>query len=314
MRIPVLLTTLSAALAARPVPGVPENIYIERVPDTGRLPTVTAHGMGDSCFNRGFKHVTEAIANATGSYAVCIPGAPNEPEDTLSGFFVTMNRNVEIFAKKVREDPQLANGFNAAGFSQGNSVIRGYIHMYNDPPVKTFLSVHGTVMGVSGFPECNPAHRFFGPVCDILDDVLGEAAYFEETQDLLFQANYYRDPMRFGDHQYRKNSQIAFWNGEGLTVNQTYKDNFVKVDRFAMIKAMKDTVVYPNEGEWWGSFAPHTYHTTLTMNETEMYQKDLFGLKTVNEAGKIVFNHTDKNHLDFTEAQLQWWVQNYFLE
>eukprot|EP00659_Diplonema_papillatum_P022425 gene22425-34346_t len=216
-----------------------------------------------------------------------------------------MDRNVEIFAKKVREDSQLAGGFNAVGFSQGNSVIRGYIHKYNDPPVKTFLSVHGTVMGVAGFPNCNP-NGILAPVCDKLDESLGEKAYYFETQDALFQANYFRDPLRWNDTQYRRNSQLAQWNGEGLpgTFNETFKQNFIKVERFAMIKAMRDTMVFPNEGEWWGEFAHGTYSKTLTMNETDYYNNDNFGLKTVNEQGKILFNHTDHNHLVFTLAQL----------
>eukprot|EP01059_Diplonema_ambulator_P027496 TRINITY_DN456_c0_g3_i1.p3 TRINITY_DN456_c0_g3~~TRINITY_DN456_c0_g3_i1.p3 ORF type:complete len:313 (+),score=154.14 TRINITY_DN456_c0_g3_i1:88-1026(+) len=285
---------------------------VRRMPAAGRLPTVTAHGMGDSCFNKGFKQLTEAVANTTGSYAVCIPGAPNEPEDTLSGFFVTMNRNVEIFAKKVKEDPQLAGGFNAIGLSQGNSVIRGYIQKHNDPPVKTWLSIHGTVMGVAGFPNCNPS-GLLAPVCDVLDEKLGDEAYYPETQDMLFQANYFRDPMRVNTTQYKENSQIAEWNGEGPSVNPVYKENFVKVERFAMIKALKDTMVYPNWGEWWGSFAPGSYHVIQKINETDMYQRDTFGLKTVHEAGKILFNTTDGNHLVFSMADLEWWVNNYFL-
>eukprot|EP01064_Diplonema_japonicum_P033581 TRINITY_DN6658_c0_g1_i1.p1 TRINITY_DN6658_c0_g1~~TRINITY_DN6658_c0_g1_i1.p1 ORF type:complete len:328 (+),score=133.34 TRINITY_DN6658_c0_g1_i1:51-986(+) len=280
--------------------------------EAGRLPTVTAHGMGDSCFNRGFKQLTEAVANTTGSYAVCIPGAPNEPEDTLSGFFVNMNENVKIFAKKVKEDPKLAGGFNAIGLSQGNSVIRGYIQKYNDPPVKTWLSVHGTVMGVAGFPNCNPA-GLLAPVCDQLDEKLGDEAYYIETQEALFQANYFRDPMRVNTSQYKRNSQLGEWNGEGERVNPLYKENFVKVERFAMIKAMKDTMVYPNWGEWWGQFTPGSYHTIQKINETDMYQRDTFGLKTVHEAGKILFNHTDGNHLVFSMEQLEWWVNNYFL-
>ena len=31
--------------------------------------------------------------------------------------------------------------------------------------------------------------------------------------------------------------------------NATYKANFVKVKRFIMIKALKDTMVFPNEGD-----------------------------------------------------------------
>ena len=30
-----------------------------------------------------------------------------------------------------------------------------------------------------------------------------------------------------------------------------------------MIKALKDTMVYPNEGEWWGHFADRSLKTVL---------------------------------------------------
>ena len=38
-----------------------------------------------------------------------------------------------------------------------------YIQRYNDPPVVTWLSVHGTVSGVAGFPNCNPDGALHGP-------------------------------------------------------------------------------------------------------------------------------------------------------
>jgi len=47
-----------------------------------------------------------------------------------------MDHQVEQFARVVRADPKLKDGFNAMGMSQGNTLIRGYIEMYNDPPVK----------------------------------------------------------------------------------------------------------------------------------------------------------------------------------
>ena len=51
---------------------------------------------------------------------------------------------------------------------------------------------------------------------------------------------------------------------------------------------MKDTMVFPNEGEHWGHFEDGTYNT-IPMNQTKWYKNDLFGLKTVDEAGKIFF-------------------------
>ena len=41
---------------------------------------------------------------------------------------------------------------------------------------------------------------------------------------------------------------------------------------------------------------------------------DMFGLRTVDERGGILFNTTAGNHLQFSLEQLTWWVNNYFVE
>lgn len=277
------------------------------------LPTVFMHGMGDSCFNQGMKEITERTGKHIGSYSVCIPTGNDLSSDTNNGFFMTMDKNVEVFAAAIKKDPKLAGGFNAVGFSQGNSVIRGYIQKYNEPAVSTWLSVHGTVVGVASFPSCDPK-GLLGPVCKFLSEwLVGPAAYTEFVQSKLFQANYYRDPMAVTSKAYRANSAIAQWNNEGNTIDSTLATNFGKTKRFAMIMAEKDSMVYPHEGEWWGAFDSDG-KTLLTMKETEWYKKDLFGLRTADEAGKIFFNSTKGNHLQFSDEQLFAWVDNYFLE
>eukprot|EP00965_Chrysotila_dentata_P067445 2232001-Pleurochrysis_carterae.AAC.1 len=57
-------------------------------------------------------------------YSVCLPTADNLIMDTIKGFLHTMDASVDDFAKRVRADPKLANGFNAFGLSQGNNIIR----------------------------------------------------------------------------------------------------------------------------------------------------------------------------------------------
>merc|ERR1712048_1513057 len=275
-----------------------------------KFPTVTAHGMGDSCFNSGFKSLTDFIGQQTGQYSVCIPTGKNKISDTANGFFMTMDKSVDVFAEKIKADPKLANGFHCVGFSQGNSVCRGYIQKYNDPPVKTFLSVHGTVMGVQGFPQCNPK-GILGVVCKPLAGLLGDLAFNSLVQGVLFQADYFRSPSHYTSDSYLKHSQLAQWNNEG-TVTPEYKTNFLKTQTFAMVKALKDTMVFPNEGEWWGQFAPGGYSTVQTMKETRVYQEDLFGLQTADKAGRIHFESTPGNHLQFTTDELLGWVDKYF--
>jgi len=278
---------------------------------TGALPSVTAHGMGDSCFNAGMKQITQIIGTTLGTYAVCVPTG-NRLTDTTNGFLMTMDHNVDKFAEGIRKDKNLKDGFNCVGFSQGNSLCRGYIQKYNDPPVSNFLSVHGTVVGVAGFPNCDPA-GLLGPVCDQISKLVGDLAYTSITQGLLFQLDYFRDPTRVTTDAYKTHSQLAQWNNEGNTVNATFKENFVKVKQFIMIKALKDTMVYPNEGEHWGHFKDGSLKEVLTMKETNWYKDDLFGLKTVDEAGKIKFDTTAGNHLQFTQEELKGWVNKYFV-
>lgn len=182
-----------------------------------------------------------------------------------------------------------------------------YIHKYNDPPVRNFLSVHGTVSGVAGFPRCNP-DGLLGPVCKPLEQLVGDIAYTLATQSLLFQIDYFRDPLRVNTPAYKTFSQLARWNNEGNTPNATYKANFVKVERFILVKAEKDTMVYPNEGEHWGHFADGSLTKVLPMRQTLWYTSDLFGLKTVDEAGKIFFNSTAGDHLDFSRDELNGWL------
>merc|ERR1711959_733003 len=197
------------------------------------LPTVFMHGMGDPCFNPGMKSITAAVGKHLGTYSVCIPTGPDQASDTNNGFFMTMNDNVDVWAAAIKNNSALANGFNAVGFSQGNSVIRGYIQKYNDPPVSTFLSVHGTVVGVASFPHCDPS-GLLGPVCKLISKLLvGPIAYTEFVQNKLFQADYFRDPKSLGE-AYKKNSQLAQWNNEGDTQDPKINENFAKVKRWAM--------------------------------------------------------------------------------
>ncbi len=117
----------------------------------GSLPLVFLHGMGDSCFNDGMQSLTESSGEYLGVYSTCVPTGEDRRTDTMNGFFMTMDQNVDVFAAKVAADQQLAGGFHCIGLSQGNNICRGYIERYNNPPVSTHLSIHGPVVGVSCF-------------------------------------------------------------------------------------------------------------------------------------------------------------------
>jgi palmitoyl-protein thioesterase len=278
------------------------------------LPLVFLHGMGDSCFNNGMQSITKDSGEYLGVYSVCIPTGDTRGEDTMNGFILSMDENVDVFAEKVQTDPLLANGFNCIGLSQGNNICRGYIQKYNSkgPSVNTHLSIHGPIVGVAALPHCYPDGKH-GTLCQDISDLLGKMAYNEPMQDFLFQADYFRDVNMIGTPEYKTYSEMGQWNNEGDSVNSDIKLNFGLTKKYAMIKANEDSVVVPREGEWWGAF-DSDYETILTMKETAWYKEDLFGLRTADEAGKIFFNSTDGNHLDFSMDELYGWLDLYIKE
>jgi len=215
-----------------------------------------------------------------------------------------MDANVDYFAKEVAADPKLANGFYAVGLSQGNSVIRGYMQKYNAPTAVRVLHIHGTVEGVAAFPQCPDSIV----LCQKLTALLGSLAYNPLVQGILFQSNYFRDPALTNSTQYRTYSQIAQWNGEGSSFDPAQKTNFLKTQQLTMIKALGDTMIDPRESEWWGSYSTGSYTNLLTMRDTVWYGADTFGLKTLDLSGRLLFNTSNGNHLQFSNTDLENWM------
>lgn len=313
----------------RSEPGNHVREWQQHQQDTGdQLPVVFAHGMGDSCFNSGMINIGNHASDLLkGAYVVCVPTGDTHTEDTTNGYFLSMDKSVDVFASKIAADPKLQNGFHAIGFSQGNNVIRGYIARYNTPTVHTFVSVNGVNGGEGTVPGCFPknndaAHdekEQLGSFCDLLLEQASRRAYTEFAQEHSFQSNYWRDPRLSKQDDYHTYSQLARWNNEGPNNhNQTLNENFAKTSKFVWVMATQDSMVWPKEGEHWG--CPDNRNDTdpfvspiLPMNETEWYQKDLFGLKTAQEAGKNKFETFEGDHLQFTMEDFDRWVTTYLL-
>jgi len=226
---------------------------------------------------------------------------------------MSLDDSVDDFAAQVRADPKLKNGFNAIGISQGAILTRAYIHKYNDPPVKAFLSIHGIPVGVAGLPKCFQQGKPLGLVCRAVDEVLSDLAYNPTIQGFAFPADEFRDPFKTKIKPFLE-GQLADINNENpLRFNQTYKDNFAKVERFAMVKAWGDTTVYPSEGSWFGQYADNSYKIIERINETELYKNDTYGLRTVDEQGRICFETTPGDHMQFTDDTLFTWMDRHFL-
>jgi len=272
------------------------------------MPVVQMHGMGDFAVSPGMLEIRSAISKRlNGAYVKSVKVGLTPFADQRNTFFTTMDAQVDYFAKEVRADANLKNGFNAVGYSQGNLVIRGYVERYNDPPVHNFISMHGILLGVSGFPQCNLS----ASICRTIDESLGEMAYSSVVQRHLAQANYFRDPMRI-DEYLKGDLFLADINNDLGVKNHAYATRFASLNKLVLVMAQDDTIVVPRETEWFGFYEDGSLDKVLIMNETVWYKEDRFGLKTLDEAGKIDYFSSPGQHLRFTLDFLLDLVDKYF--
>eukprot|EP00118_Oscarella_pearsei_P024952 m.307196 g.307196 ORF g.307196 m.307196 type:complete len:294 (+) comp42006_c0_seq1:27-908(+) len=268
------------------------------------VPTVLWHGMGDTCclpFSMG-RMKTMIEGKIPGVYVKSIRIGSNEAEDFLFSYFKNVNDQIDIVCKNISADPKLADGFNAIGFSQGGQFWRAIAQRCPKPRIKNLISIGGQHQGVFGFPRC-PGND--SAVCDEVRRLLNLGVYVSGVQDILVQAEYWQDPLN--EAEYRSKSVfLADINQENVK-KPDYKQNLMNLTNFVMVKFLKDTMVQPNDSEWFGFYKPGQDKETMTLQESPIYTEDWLGLKEMDAAGKLHFLSSDGDHLQFTDA---WFYEN----
>jgi len=140
-----------------------------------QTPLVIWHGMGDSCCNPlSMGSIMRMIRRQIPDiYIHSLEIGNGIVSDTLNGFFMPIPEQITLACNKIKSDPQLSNGFNAMGFSQGGQFLRAVVQQCEGIQVKNLISFGGQHQGVFGFPNCPSTVNF----CDSLRDILNKAAY-----------------------------------------------------------------------------------------------------------------------------------------
>jgi palmitoyl-protein thioesterase len=118
---------------------------------------------------------------------------------------------------------------------------------------------------------------------DFLNDLAPELIYTEFVQNLIGAAAYWRDPYNL-DLFKQFSSSLASLDNFGR--NETKRNNFLGLEKLVMFGSPKDGAICPWNSAWFGGFVEND-EKIVEMEEREEFQKDLFGLKTLFEAGKV---------------------------
>ncbi|XP_048413847.1 palmitoyl-protein thioesterase 1-like isoform X2 [Stegostoma tigrinum] len=259
--------------------------------------------MGDSCckaFTLKFINLVEETV--PGSYVLSLKIGKSATEEIENSYFMNVNDQVEMACDILYKDKKLQNGYNAMGFSQGGQFMRAVAQRCPSPAMKNLITFGAQHQGVYGLPRC-PGKS--SRVCDWIRKMLNLGAYSSPIQQHFVQAEYWHDPLN--EDLYKNRSVFLAEINQERRINESYKENLMKLNKFVMVKFLKDSVVNPVDSEWFGFYKTGQAKDTCSLQESVLYQEDRLGLKAMDKVGKLEFLTVHGDHLQFSK---EWFINN----
>ncbi|XP_046685339.1 LOW QUALITY PROTEIN: lysosomal thioesterase PPT2 homolog [Homalodisca vitripennis] len=172
------------------------------------------------------------------------------------------------------------DGIHLIGYSQGGLIARGILEKFPYHNVKTFISLSSPQAGEYGTKFL---HIFYP------NQALREAyeLFYSHMGQFISVGNYWNDP--FHQELYYKYSQfLPYINNEveGYR-DEDYKRGITKLRRMVLIGGPDDGVIAPWQSSQFGFYADNDTDTVEDMRDRDIYKQDLFGLRTLDDEGKL---------------------------
>jgi palmitoyl-protein thioesterase len=163
-----------------------------------------------------------------------------------AGFFGSVEEQISQVHSQIADIPELRDGYDAIGFSQGGVFLRSLAQSYSQPPMRTLITLGSPHMGVSSMPPCDPPTF----LCTSMHWLLKSGVWTHTAQTGVVPAQYFRDQAnigqylrqsgwlreanneRWGDEQVGGGEDYLDDDDEGANKgprNQTLKDNFTRL-------------------------------------------------------------------------------------
>lgn len=251
-----------------------------------KLPVAIIHGFMQICTSRDLTILVDFIHEKAGVYTRCIE---------TGGGGLDLSTSFEDQAKKACEiissDSNYQNGFAIVSISQGGVLARYVIEKCQAIPagrVKKFISIGGPLAGTHQLPHC-----FRGVVCHILNSFADWFCYKGYVQKTFGPSGYFR----VSNHlkRFEKSKSVLFnVNNHGDKYEAEAKNKFSSLEKLVLIGFKRDTMISPEQSAFFAEFDKD--HNLVEMKDTENYKKNSFGLKTLDDAGKIETHFLDERH------------------
>ncbi|KAJ3255855.1 hypothetical protein HK103_005868 [Boothiomyces macroporosus] len=200
------------------------------------LPIVFWHGMGDSCCD-GISRVEGEIQSwYPGTFTYSVRIGDDKESDKKAGFFDKIDR------QELSAIPELKNGFNGIGFSQGGLFLRGLVQKCDSIKMVNLMTFGSPHAGVADIPNCEEESAN----CSLMRSIVKTGVYWSWIQSSVVQAQYYKDWKNL-DKYLESNIFLPDLNQELEDINPDYTNKMKSLKRLVLIKFEQDHMIVPKE-------------------------------------------------------------------
>lgn len=189
-----------------------------------------------------------------------------------------MTFQLDLLCNVIYNLPELKDGFDFIGMSQGGILARGYVEMCNKYKVRnliTLVSPHGGVF-------------YKLPIFNFVK------IYSPEMQQKYSFTNYWRNPIDY--ELYLKNSTyLAELNNE-RSINNENKKNIETLENFVMVFSPFDTIVIPPQSTIFSLLDSNL--DIIPIRDTNLYKQDWLGLQKLDNTNRLWLYKTNCTHME----------------
>ncbi|BEI87849.1 uncharacterized protein CcaverHIS019_0105670 [Cutaneotrichosporon cavernicola] len=289
-----------APLLLTAVVAVPTQTVLE---SSGPRPLVIWHGLGDTAHSKGMNQFADFVRDEYPGifvHSVVSPNGGSPSDEQKAGWWGVGEELSQGGCDQIKSIPELQDGFDAIGFSQGGLFLRWYAQNCDGPPVKNLITFGTPHFGITDLIPCPDPPTL---TCTLASRAAKAGIYTRWAQSHLIQAQYYRDPVRMRQFL-QTNTFLRDLNGEkdmdeeGGFRRENGGRGLGGLENVVAIAFRDDITVVPRVSTHWATIDPDNSSHVIPLEEQEMYVGDFIGLKRLAQKGGLHRLFCPGQHMD----------------
>jgi palmitoyl-protein thioesterase len=255
-------------------------------------PVLLLYPMHQECEWRVYNYLEQTL----NTYVRCQEVATDET--WLVNRVYDVKAHGETLCAQIEQDDNLKNGnFSIVSMSTGGILAR-YVIEYCPfkHPIRNVVTMGGPMNGVSAVQHEDRSTMVGG----VVDWVVDRLIKYDFMDRVLEPADFWRDPTDY-DSYLTYSRFLAEANNE-VNPEAERKEAWQHLNNALFIKFSEDDTIIPNESSWWGQYDEH--FNVQCRHETTVYEKDMIGIKSLEEEQKAHFIEWPGAHMQFNFTQI----------